>query len=202
MKSFAKWLKKNLFYVILFLVVAIALTGYEIWFRQPMDVIPKDAENLSIQTTGYAIEGNPYVYVDVIYEKYPDGSDVTEHHAVMLTDEGQQKLLDAMRGQKMRATTSDLSGVERELGRFSFSVNFDLNGVNYNRYIYCYNKIQVINGWRPNEDGAKPKFDPSRRFNTIITGPNEADTLYYTVIDIIQNYAASDIILTPTTQTE
>ena len=199
MSSFAKWLKKNLFYVILFLVVVIALEGYNIWFHQDMDLIPESAENVQITTTGYSFDSGPVMDVHIIYEKYADDVTSTETHAIMLTDEGCRKLVEALQGQKVRATSNPSGGQIRDKGSFRFSVGFDYEGVNYNKFLYCWNKIQVVTNWVANKEGAKPKFDPSSKFNTIIAGPNEADALYYTVIDIIQNYAASDVIVSPST---
>ena len=199
MSSFAKWLKKNLFYVILFLIVVIALEGYNIWFHQDMDLIPEGAENVQISTTGYSFNGGPVMDVHIIYEKYAEGPTATETHAIILTDEGCRMLIEALQGQKVRATSNPSGGHIRVKGSFRFSVNFDLDGINYNKFLYCWNKIQVITNWVANEEGAKPKFDPSSKFNTIISGQEETDALYYTVIDIIQNSAASDIIVSPST---
>jgi hypothetical protein len=195
MSNFISWLKNNRLYVILFLVVVIVLVGYNIWFRQNMDLIPEGAENVHIATTGYSFDDRPAMDAHVVLEKYKDGTTETEVHAIMLTDEGCRKLVEALSGQIIRATTSDLGGTMRDKGSFLLSVNFDLDGVNYNKALYCWNKIQVVTNWVANREGAKPKFDPSRKFSTIIYRPDEADALYNTIIEIIQNYAASDDIV-------
>ena len=195
MSKIAGWLKKNRLYVILFLVVVIVLVGYNIWFHQDMDLVPEGAENVRISTTGYSFDNKPAADVHVVFERYKDGTTETEVHAIMLTDEGCRKLVEALRSRKVRATTSDLGGPMRDKGSFMLSVNYDLDGINYNKLLYCWNKIQVVTNWVANREGAKPKFDPSRKFSTIIYGPDEADALYNTIIEIIQNYAASDDVV-------
>ena len=188
------WFKKNTFYKVLIIAVVLAIAGYMLWFFQKMPLIPDGAENIRIDKTYYSNDSiTEPIAVQIIYDHYSGDQYVT--HLIDLTEEGSEKLIEALKGQKIQAVWSEgADHAWRAEGRFSFAVKYELDGVEYSPWFYSWSDIQVFRNWRPLEEGAKPKFSPASNYNTKIAGEAETDSLYETIIDIIKNYAASDRI--------
>ena len=188
------WFKKNAFYKILIVAVVLAVTGYMLWFFQMMPLIPDGAENLRVDKTFYSNNSNTEpTAVQIIYEQSSGDRLVT--HLIDLTEEGEQKLIEALKGQKIQAVWSEKSDhAWRFEGRFSFAIKYELDGVEYSPWFYSWSDIQVFRNWRALEEGAKPGFSPASNYRVKIAGQDKADGLYETIIYIIKNNAASDRI--------
>ena len=91
---------------------------------------------------------------------------------------------------------SSSGGQGRPEGRFSFGVRFEYKGVGYLKWIFAMKDIDVTNNWYEIDKGAKPELGPAERHNTKITGQTEADEFYSAVLEIIENYAATDRVST------
>ena len=186
------WFKRNTFYIVLIIAVGLAVAGYMLWFFQMMPLIPDGAENIRVDKTYYSNNSSiESTAVQIIYEQSSGDQFVT--HLIDLTEEGEQKLIEALKGQKFRAVWSEGSDYAlRPEGRFSFAIKYEMDGVEYAPWFYSWSDIQVFRNWRPIEEGAKPKLSPASNYSIKIAGDAEADSLYETIIDIIKNYAASD----------
>ena len=95
----------------------------------------------------------------------------------------------------MWSSTGSYQG--RSEGRLSFAVKYEYKGVAYARWICTEKEIEVSTGWHVIEEGATPGLKPSSRHNTKITGQQEADAFFSDALNIIENYAATDRIVTP-----
>ena len=189
------WFKKNTFYKVLAIAVVLALAGYALWFFQPMPLIPEGAQNIQIDFTTYSTTGLDPTDVQVIFSKWNE-SDREDTHLIDLTDEGSQKMIELLKTQKIRAMWSSSGGQGRLQGNFSFGVRFEYKGVGYLKWIEATKDIYVTNNWYEIDKGGRPELGPAERHNTKITGQTEADEFYAAVLDIIENYAATDRIVT------
>ena len=189
------WFKKNTFYKVLVIAVVLALAGYAVWFFQPMPIIPEGAENIQIDYTHYSSDKVESTEVQVVFYKWTDG-DREDTHLIDLTEEGCRKLIELVKTQKIRAIWSVPGGsLGRPQGSFSFGVRFEYKGVGFLKWIYAMSDVSVTNNWYEIDPGAKPQLGPAANHDTKITGQTEADEFYAAVLDIIENYAATDRVI-------
>ena len=191
------WFKRNTFYKVLVIAVVLALAGYAVWFFQPMPLIPEGAENIQIDHTTYSSDNVEPTQVQVVFSKWDDSYQRQITHLIDLTDEGSQKLIDLLKTQKIRAMWNSTGDLGRSKGEISFGVRFEHNGVGYLKWITTWKDINVTNNWYEIEKGARPELGPAANHLTKITGNKEADDFYAAALDIIENYAATDRVITP-----
>ena len=134
------WIKKNIFYEVLVLVLVLAIGGYLVWLMQPMPLIDEGATEIYIaMSSSWGEPSERFIEVGTIFH--------TQKYA--LSAEGEHKLIEELKtcsfhyghGSDLdRMTTTENDLLELRLG-----VVYKKNGVIYHRILHCYEHLGNIN---------------------------------------------------------
>ena len=172
--------KKNKTITTIIIVIVLLLVCYAVWFFVPRSVIPKGAENFHLGMIGGDSHGSDqYIIVS--------GSDTSDWYKI--SEEGQQKLFEALQGKTMRAelpARSHYSYTNTQDKTLRFSIQYSSKGGEYDMF------IQFVDVFRMNKHGiggtALSPLEPARWFDTRVVGTAQNQDLYAQIMDIIKTY--------------
>ena len=189
MKERPSWIKKNLFYVILFLCAAMLIGGYFVWFLQPVPLIPENAENIQVAEMGYANESVSSTDVHIFIIPYENGK---PERLIRLNAEGQALLIEKLKTVNARAYTE--SNVVTPYptnfdNRIGLNIRYQVGDLQYNRFISIYSYLQATGRPYSEDPNAKRPLRPENFFDLEIKNLEQLRDLYDFIMDLADNYA-------------
>ena len=111
--------------------------------------------------------------------------------AVILSEEDCARIIEVLKGFKVRARWSSLESYSANLDySFRFQFTYKLDGVNYVRFLWMLgDEFDISNAWAINDESAHRKFEPaSFNHNTVIISQESNRLLYDTLVEMLKNY--------------
>ena len=181
----SNWIKKNLFYVVLFLCAAVLIGGYFVWFLQPVPLIPENAENIRIGNVSYnGSASEPYI----IIMPYDHSTDA---RLVKLNREGTDLLIEKLRTITLRAYSRPVITGEEALfdKTIDLSLLYNIGDLQYHHHLSLYNYLIDIGGPYSPDGSSKLPLRPDSYFDLRLKDEQQVKDLYNYILYLADNYA-------------
>ena len=166
--------------IAILVVIILALVGYAAWFFVPRQIIPEGAENFRLGLIGGdGHEADQYIIV----------GDLDNSDWYRISEEGQQKLFDALKGKTMRAelpARSHYGYTQTEDRTLRFSIQYSYKGGEYDMFVNFWDVFRMR---RSGIGGTmQSPWDPASLFETRVVGTAQNKELYAQIMDIVNEY--------------